>query len=130
MREELELSYFPPEFEDLINGEITIEDFLIGLLNDFDDENHKAICQRLIAYHSDAGGAPEVTEFEIEDIEFNPKDLSGSFECGFSIHFHYGCDDFDKERPASIKWQFKIDTANELIHLTGEEQLIRDPDEY
>jgi hypothetical protein len=131
MREQFELSYFDSDLDELLNDEITIEDFLNEVLevSDPDTETDK-MCRALQSYNSQDGGSPDVYHFEISEAEFNEDALTGSFLTEFTVYYYYGCDDMNQEEEDYITWKFVIDTDNNVVKFTGEEQLERDPDEY
>ena len=130
MRPKFTLPYFEEDLESLLNKDLTIEEFLDYLFNDEEDVSYTEMCGRLIGYHDTEGGAPEVTDFEILEAEFDDTTLTGSFDTEFTAHFNYGCDDYNKEKDDTITWDFKIDKENLVVEFTGEEPWRTDSEGY
>ena len=128
MAEKLELPFSATEFYTLLNENQSSEDFLNNLFQDKD--NHKLMCSALQEYHRNDGGSPEVHAFELMRITFTPATLTGRFTCKFRVKYHYTCSDIRNEAGDSIVWDFKIDTANYVLYLSGEEILERDTNEF
>jgi hypothetical protein len=111
------------DYNDLIAGEITMEEFITKLFETDDDSD-------TLSYHSADGGAPEIIESEIEDVIFNQETLSGSFTYYYTVEFHYTCSDMGCTKYDSNKWIFQINLDEWEIKFTGEEIPEREPDAY
>jgi hypothetical protein len=127
MSEKLDIIFPKDNFEGLINGKTTIEDFLIDEFTKA--SNHAVMCNALKEYHRNDGGSPEVHDFEIVNTKFDTNKLTGRFRTSFKINYHYTCSDVHNTAKDTIDWDFVVDSTNNIIHLTGEEPLVRDGDE-
>ena len=109
-----------------INKQITAADFLNTLFGERDSRNYWLMCEGLVAYHNKDGGSPEVKEFEITESGFSAESKTGFCRCKFNVHFHYTCSDVHNDAKDTIRWDFKLDEATNIIHFTGEEPWVRD----
>jgi hypothetical protein len=128
MREQFNLQLDPILLSQLLNGNLTITDFFQQLFGERNSPNYRAMCGGLVAYHNKDGGSPEVTVFDLVEAAFNADACSGSFKCRFGIHFHYTCSDVHNDAKDTIRWDFKLNVAENTIHFTGEELWVRDAD--
>ena len=131
MQEKFTLTYLPNYLQQLLDDDLTINEFLEDVLTPYLEEEEDAMLGSLLSYaQNDAAGAPDVNDYELNDIEFDKETLKGSFYAEFIIYYYFGCDDMNKEDSDCIKWDFEIDTDKEEITFTGEKTLEREPDEY
>jgi heterodisulfide reductase subunit B len=128
MAEKLKLFLTNTDFNKLVSGEISIQVFLPALFED--KQAYAQMCNSLKEYHRNDGGSPEVHDFDVINSSFNPQTLTGHFRCTFKVIYHYTCSDVRNNAADTIDWDFKIDAVNEILHLTGEETLERDTDEF
>jgi hypothetical protein len=126
MREKFSLVIDRSLSRELVNNEINAAEFLTRLFGDKSSQNYHTMCEGLVAYHNKEGGSPEITQFEITDCGFKAESTTGFLKCKFSIHFHYTCSDVHNDARDIIRWDFKLDKYNNLIHFTGEEPWVRD----
>jgi hypothetical protein len=124
MAEKLQLSFEKAHMGRLLDGEITVENFLKDIYENA--ANHAAMCNALREYHRNDGGSPEVDAFEIVNISFDANQLTGRFRTAFKVNYHFTCSDVRNTAKDTIDWDLVIDSANSIINLTGEEPLVRD----
>jgi hypothetical protein len=128
MAEKLDIVLSKAHLEQLLNGKLTIDNFLKHQFSNA--VNHAAMCSALQEYHRNDGGSPEVHVFDVMNGSFNPQTLTGSFRCNFRVIYHYTCSDVRNNAADTIDWDFKIDALSRNLYLTGEETLERDGDEF
>lgn len=130
MREKFSLPYYEDELKQLLKKEIDIETFLEKVFFDQEGITHSEMCGRLMSYHSDDGGAPDVSDYEIVDVKFNYDTLKGSFETEFQVYYFYGCSDLNNDEEDSIMWDFTINRDLKIVEFLGEEPWKREPEGY
>jgi hypothetical protein len=126
MGEKFSLKVEDDLLKQLVTKELNISGFLSALFGPVSTSNYRAMCEGLVAYHNKEGGSPEVKEFEITESGFNAEPVLGYCKCKFNIHFHYTCSDVHNDAKDTIRWDFKLDEATNIIHFTGEEPWVRD----
>jgi hypothetical protein len=127
MAEKLEIGFLKAHLDELLNSGTTIDDFLKHQFTNA--VNHAAMCNALKEYHRNDGGSPEVHDFEIANTKFDIDKLTGRFRTSFKINYHYTCSDVRNTAKDTIDWDFTVDSSDNIIHLTGEEPLVREGDE-
>lgn len=126
MGEKFSLKVEDDLLKQLVTKELNISGFLSGLFGPVSSSNYRAMCEGLVAYHNKDGGSPEVKEFEITEGGLSTENNTGYCKCKFNIHFHYTCSDVHNDAKDTIRWDFKLDEATNIIHFTGEEPWVRD----
>jgi hypothetical protein len=124
MAEKLQLTFLKAQLGRLLDGEVSVDDFLTDIFADA--ANHAAMCNALREYHRNDGGSPEVDAFEIVNTKFDASQLTGRFRTTFKVNYHFTCSDVRNTAKDTIDWDLQIDSANAIINLTGEEPLVRD----
>ena len=72
-----------------------------------------------MSYHDSDGGAPEITDFEIVNVEYNYKSKTGKVEISYWVYRYYGCADLNTETDDYESWRFQIDAKNNLLVLNA-----------
>jgi len=128
MAEKLEISLNTSQLENLQAGHINPDAFINELFRD--QQAHQKMCLALQEYHRNDGGSPEIDTFEVVNASYDAEKLSGKFRCVFQVNYHYTCSDVRNKAMDTIDWNFKVDQHLYQLHLTGEETLERDFNEF
>ena len=106
----------------LIDKDVTINQYL--------DENERSysvqLLNILLSYHSDQGGAPDISDYDLDEDEiwFDSATLKGSFSISYLVSYYYGCVDMNNSETFEMSWNISIDLKNETITFTGPEKWI------
>ena len=97
-------------------------EFLKPILEEEGDHHHDPdggnagyIIRQLISYHDSEGGAPEIDNFDVVDVEYDYSAKIGKVEITYYISRNYGCDDLNSITTDYETWPFKLDIRNCLV---------------
>lgn len=125
----LEFSFLKNEYDELLEEEIDLEDFLTSILKDTipgDEGNDEQVNSMLRAYHSSDGGAPDVYDFDITDATYNFVSRKGEVTLEYVVHYYYGCDNLNKEYDDQARLSFVVDPAKQVIIFEMDDRPERD----
>jgi len=95
--------------------------------HDPDGGNAGEVIRQLMSYHDTEGGAPEIDNFEVVDVEYDHSTKTGKIELIYWVSRHYGCDDLDSIQTDDEEWRFKLDIDSNNIILNAPDYEILSP---
>lgn len=113
----------------MLDDEITEYDFINTAFNSkdvADSNNQSRICFELQSNHSEGGGAPEVTEFELLEVSYDRIGKEGTVEISYEVYFYWGCSDMNNSQDFKLQCSFSIDVASLTLGLYIPDAVIRD----
>lgn len=117
----LKLDYQQDDYESLQEGELSIKEFLNEVLfsGSYNDESPEDdLIGLLLAYHSDEGGAPLVSDLELDDVEYDEEKGRGKAYFSYLLEYHFACSDMDSERTVEETVDFVIDEESAEVTFT------------
>lgn len=117
----LKLDYQQDDYESLQEGELSIKEFLNEVLfsGSYNDESPEdELIGLLLAYHSEEGGAPIVSDLELDDVEYDEEKGTGKAYFSYLLEYHFACSDMDSERTVEETVDFVIDEESAEVTFT------------
>ena len=116
----LALTYSDDEFNELLNKEVSLTDFLQSVMKyDGDGAVHKGnkqlIMAQLVSYHNHTGAAPQIEDFEIADASLNEETLSGKVKIKYIVQRFYGCSDLNTAENDHETWSYQINKDRKCV---------------
>ena len=116
------INFTAARYHKLLVNEITTDDFI----NETLQQRVAAICELLKYNHLDDGGSPEIDEFKIAELTYNPATQTGSVQLSYDIRFFWGCSGIKKTQASKERCAFIIHPEKLTLSLTVPEKLVRD----
>ena len=116
------IHFLPDEYRKLQADQITAGDFIDKTLR----QDIAPICDLLKYNHLDDGGSPEVDDFQIKELFYNPATQSGNVQLAYDIRFFWGCSGIKKTHAYKERCPFVINPLTATLMLTIPENLVRD----
>jgi hypothetical protein len=106
-------------------GNITADEFISEFLDD-NTTSLVALKSALLAFHADEN-AYEVNTVELmPNVEYNRATHTGKVTFKYTVNFHFGCADIDRNELARETAAFAIDPENRILTIHIHDKIQRD----
>ncbi|WP_295674091.1 hypothetical protein [uncultured Mucilaginibacter sp.] len=116
--------------EDRLTGlqhqQITVKEFIEGVLSRDNGSAFTAIAPWLVEFHKRDGGSPVASEIKVAEAEYDSITRSGKVKLAYKVAFTYGCADIFRTDDYTETCKFHIDPKKNKLTLYITDQLTRD----
>lgn len=117
----LKLEYQQDDYESLQEGELSPKEFLnevlfSGSYEDISPEDK--VIDILLVYHGSDGATPEISDLELEEVEYEEESETGKTRVSYLLVYHSACAGSNSEELLSELVNFKIDQEGSKVVFT------------
>ena len=107
----LKLEYQLDDYESLQEGELSIKEFLnevlfSGSYTDVSPEDQ--VLDLLLAYHASEGTSPEISDLELEEVEYDEEEETGKANFSYIVEYQSTCSGANSEHSITETVDFAI----------------------
>ena len=121
----LEFNISMPLYQNLLNRQVSTEDFINEVLNALDDKG-KPNLNTLVFYlrfnHADEGGSPEIAGLEVTNVNYDAEKQKGQIKIKYNVERHYTCSDVKSRQKDTETLPFELNLTEGILELTIPEE--------